>query len=108
LTELFTKEEMDKEIEKGGFSLFYLSRPECGVCSVLKNKIESVVKQIENLEMFYINLNNDESISGQYSIFTIPGILVYAQGKECLREARYISVSDIETRLKRISELLIN
>lgn len=107
MIELNSKEQMDNIIGEGGFSLFYLSRPECGVCGVLKKKVEDMCLSIHGIKTYYVNLNNDETISGQYSIFTIPGILVYVNGKETIREARYISVGDIENRLLRICNLLI-
>lgn len=106
MTEIYNKQEMDRAIEDNQFALFYLSRPSCGVCKSLKPKIEAIADQYSTLKQFYVNLENDESIIGQYSIFTIPGILVFVDGKESIREARYFSVGEIDSRLQRISEML--
>ncbi len=38
--------------------------------------------------------------------FTIPGILLFVEGKESIREARHISVQDIDNRISRYCSLL--
>jgi len=95
-------------IEKETFPLFYLSRPACGVCGDLKPQFEKMSHQIQGIKAYYINLDEHEDIAGQFSVFTIPGVLVYAQGKEILREARNFSIEDIRSRLERVAELMFS
>lgn len=106
MIELKSKKEMDGAISENRFALFYLSREACGVCKSLKPKVKLVADRYKNLHQFYIDLDNDETIAGQYSIFTIPAILVFVDGKETIREARYLSMDELEDKIKRISDLL--
>jgi len=106
MIEIFTRREMERIIGEEKFVLFYISRPACGVCGALKPKINNIAANIDGLQVYYLNLDNDESVAGQYSIFTIPGILVYVDGKEFIREARYISVDDINDQLTRLKSLM--
>ena len=106
MREIESREIMKEMIKREEFILFYLSRPSCGVCTALKPKIEQIAGKYSPLKAVYFNLDKDESVAGQYSIFTIPCILVYAKGKEWIREARYISVGDIDSQLKRLADLL--
>lgn len=106
MEEIRSKQEMEKLIAEEEFVLFYLSRPACGVCHALKPKIEKIAERYDNLKTVYFNLDNDETVAGQFSIFTIPGILVFARGREWIREARYISVEDIDSQLNRVARLL--
>jgi len=87
--------------EKEGMSLFYLSRPACGVCTALKPKVGNMLKEFPEVPSYYVNLDDIPEASGQLSIFTIPAILVYAEGKEVVREARYISVEDLADKIRR-------
>lgn len=105
MKELTNKSEMDKAIEDNPFVLFYLSKKKCGVCTALKPKIKMIADKYDNLKQFYVDLENDETIIGQYSLFTVPALLVFVEGKETIREARYMSVDDIDSRLLRISKL---
>ncbi|QEN04182.1 thioredoxin [Thiospirochaeta perfilievii] len=106
MTELFNKEELDGAIKENQFVLVYLSKTNCGVCKALKPKIKMIADKYPNLNQYYINLDNDETIIGQYSLFTIPGLLVFVEGRESIREARYMSMDDIDSRIGRISKML--
>lgn len=108
MKELLTKSEMDEAIENDVFALFYLSKTKCGVCKSLKPKIKMIADKYPKLNQYYINLDNDETIIGQYSLFTVPVVLVFVEGRETIREARYMSIEDIDSKIKRISEMLEN
>ncbi|MCK5249714.1 MAG: thioredoxin family protein [Spirochaetaceae bacterium] len=82
-------------------SLFYFSRPSCGVCSALKPKVSSMLKEFPEIPSYYVNLDEVPEAAGQLSIFTIPAVLVYAGGKEVVREARYMSIDDIAEKIRR-------
>lgn len=105
MKELINKNEMDEIIKHETFALFYLSKTQCGVCKALKPKIKMTADKYPLLKQYYINLDNDETIIGQYSLFTIPVVLVFIEGKETIREARYMSIDDIDSKLKRIFDL---
>lgn len=106
MIEIFTLEEMESKIREDRMVLFFISRPECGVCGVLQRKVEVLTSPFKNLQTYYINLNSDESIAGQFSIFTIPAVLLYIDGKEYVREARYISMDLLEKSIRRVLDLL--
>ncbi len=106
MEEITNREEMEKIIKSESFVLFYLSRPSCGVCKALKPKIEAIAGKYNRLKSVYFNLDNDETAAGQFSIYTIPAILVFVYGKETIREARYISVDEIDEKLSRIDKQL--
>jgi len=101
LQEFDTLEEIHEFIESGRIRLLYLSRPECGVCTAIKPKVIDIIREYPEMEGTYINLDTIPASAGEFSIFTIPGILVYIDGKEMIREARYISIDDITSRIDR-------
>lgn len=84
-----------------GLGLLYISRPTCGVCTALKPKVEALSRDYPELRMRYVNLDDIPAAAGHFSVFTIPAILVYAEGKEAIREARYVSMDSLETAIAR-------
>ena len=90
--------------EKSRFQLLYMTQPDCGVCDVVRPRVEEMLGRHPELEGYYINLQENPMIKGQFSVFTVPALLVYRDGKELLREARYIVMDVIEPRLERIIE----
>jgi thioredoxin 1 len=86
---------------------FYLSTPECNVCKVLKPK---VVEMIENdfpeIKYCYVDLSEAKEISGQLSIFSVPTILVYFEGKETIRVSRNVHLEELREQIERYYKMI--
>lgn len=88
-------------MSKDGFHLIYLSRPECGVCSAIKEKLQKLLQRYPRIQSYSVDLNKVPEAAGQLSVFTIPAVLLYAGGQELVREARYMSMEDLERKISR-------
>ena len=82
-------------------TLLYLSRPDCGVCTAIKPKVAELLEKYPRIAAGYIDLDKLPEAAGEFSVFTIPAVLVYAEGKETVREARYISMDELEEKIAR-------
>lgn len=95
-----------EDLVKKGINLAYLSRPECGVCTAVKSKIQIMLERdFPKTKAYYIDMNEVPESAGHFSVFTIPAIIIYVDGKESLRVARYFSIDEIKTKLSRIYDL---
>lgn len=90
-----------REAEAPGMALFYFSRPSCGVCSAIKPKVMSLLGEFPEVRSFFIDLDEVPEAAGQLSVMTIPAVLAYADGREIVREARYISMDDLAEKIRR-------
>lgn len=97
--------EIQEHITTEPFVLAYLSRPDCGVCVSLKPKVIEIAQAFPEATAYYVDLDAIPEAAGEYSIFTIPGILVFIDGKESIREARYVSVDQLVDRMERLHAL---
>ncbi len=88
------------------FAFIYLSQESCNVCSVTKPVFENLTKKYQSATFTHIDLNNYEFAKGYFSVFTIPAILVYSEGKELLREARFFNFDEIEQKLDKYYDLI--
>lgn len=98
-------DDFEEEVKSDGFHLFYLSRPTCGVCKALLPKVEEMATHFPKIDLAYVNLDKVPQAAGQYSIFTIPGILLFVDGREMIREARHISLDGLEVKIDRLYNL---
>ena len=105
MIQLTSTQELDAQLASKGLVLAYFTTPDCGVCKALKPKLEEVLAIYESIRAYEIDVAANPDAAGQHSIFTLPGLLVYADGKEYLREARYMSVASIESQLARLVSL---
>lgn len=96
------------EITKSNRAIcFYLSKPECNVCKVLKPKvIELLEVDFPKISFCYVNLNEAKEISGQLSIFSVPTVLVYFEGKESIRASRNVHIEELSEQIDRYYKMI--
>lgn len=86
---------------------FYLSTPECNVCKVLKPKvIEMIGNDFPEMNFCYVDLNEAKEISGQLSVFSVPTILVYFDGKETIRVSRNVHLEELREQIERYYKMI--
>lgn len=85
----------------------YFSAPNCGVCEILKPKIEEMFsKQFPKLIAYYINTANQPELAAQSGLYTNPSLLVFMNGQEVLRRSRAIGIDEVERFLERYYNML--
>lgn len=106
MIELNTLDEMDEFIKNNTIAMIYFASEGCSVCGVLLPKIEEMLIKFPKIKISKIQVDKFTEAAGQYSIFTLPAILVYIEGKVIIREARFISVEMLEGNIERYYDLL--
>ncbi|TLP40983.1 thioredoxin family protein [Arcobacter arenosus] len=99
---LTSKEELDKYISEEDALLVYFSGVDCSVCKVLKPKIESeILENFPKIKTFEVEASKYKEIASNFSVFSIPTILVFFDSKEFKRYGRNISITQFNQELKR-------
>ena len=106
MIELRTLDEIDEFIKDNTIAMIYFASEGCRVCGVLLPKIEEMIIRFPKIKISKVQVDKFTQAAGKYSIFTLPAILVYIEGKEAIREARFISVEMLEGSIERYYELL--
>jgi len=102
IQEIKSLAEFNQKISELPGALFYFSHEKCNVCKVLKPKIHDLFKsEFQKIHMFYCDTVLYPEIAGQNSIFTVPTILVFFDGKEFLRKSRNIGIDELKMELVR-------
>lgn len=80
----------------------YFSGPNCAVCEALKPKLfELFETRFPELALAEVDCSASPQLAGQQSVFTIPTLIVYLEGREGLRESRSISLGELTEALER-------
>lgn len=88
---------------------FYLSTPECNVCKVLKPKVIELIKnEFPLMQFHYVDLNEAKEIAGQLSVFTVPTILIFFDGKEIIRASRNIHIDELREQINRYYQMIFS
>jgi len=97
-----TIEDIEKQINDSPAILIYISTEGCNVCRELKPKIMKLLdSNFPKIKFLYINLDEIKKATGRLSVFAVPTILVYFEGKEFFREGRNLGTEQFREKLER-------
>jgi thiol-disulfide isomerase/thioredoxin len=92
-------------IETNDFVLGYFTSTGCNVCKDLLPKVEEMLGNFPQVEGIKSEADIDKRIVGEYSIFTVPTIVLFIEGKEAFRYARNVSIQELSDKIKRYYEI---
>lgn len=105
LVELKSYPQVEDFIHGHELSFLYVSRPDCSVCHAILPKLRMLLDPFPSIDLGQVNAMEVEEIAGNLSIFTAPTLLLFVEGKEYLREDRFVRFAALEEKLARIYEL---
>ncbi|MEW5832011.1 MAG: thioredoxin family protein [Campylobacterota bacterium] len=82
--------------------MLYFSAPGCNVCHALKPKLtEAVMEHFPTFIIESIDISETPEIASHFSVFAIPTVLIFFQGREFLRKSRHMSVGEVIDAIER-------
>lgn len=87
-------------------ALLYFGSGSCGVCRAVEPKLKDILADFPSLAAGKVDVEEAANTAAAYSIFTIPAIMVFAEGKEVIRAARHFSLEDLKARIQRYYSLI--
>lgn len=102
MTEISSIEMFEQFIKNHRFSFIFLSRDECSVCHALLPQVKALLLQFPDIHLGHIDAGVVEEIAGKLMIFTVPVLLLFVDGKEYIREARFVHMQMLEEKISRI------
>jgi len=104
-----TIEELEKLLASEKAVTLYLSTQYCNVCKVLKPKVkEFLINEFPEIKFEYIDIEIDKEIAGKYSVFAVPTMIFFFEGKEAFRKSRYFSIAELYDALERPYSMLFS
>ncbi|WP_042142281.1 thioredoxin family protein [Paucisalibacillus sp. EB02] len=95
-------EKIDEFIQSNTLAFIYISRPNCSVCHGLLPQVQHLMVPFPEIKLAHVNAAQVETIAGHFSIFTVPVLLLFVNGKEYLREARIVHMDLFEEKINKI------
>lgn len=102
-----TIEDINKIIKENLAVMVYFSAPTCNVCHALKPKLlEAIDANFKEFEVVSVDTSVDQDIAAHFSVFAIPTVLVFLDGREFLRKSRHMSVDEVIREIKRPYDIM--
>lgn len=93
-------------VSNNGLFLLYVQAPDCGLCSMMLNKIEMLVSEFENLISARSELQVVPQLAGTFMVATAPTVLLFANGREICRAGNFIDVLELRKVLSQWNEAI--
>lgn len=107
--ELSTLDQLQAVLEEHDGVLLYFTTPQCNVCKVLRPKLMALFEQhYPEIVHYAIDTTEAPEISGQYSVFAVPTILLFLEGREFVRKSRNFSPAELIEEVRRPWALMHN
>lgn len=98
----YTLEEIQSKVASSDGIMLYFSGKSCGVCQVLKPKIDQLITtQFPKIEQIFIEAEQFPQIASYFEVFTVPTVIIFFEGKEFVKQSRHISVLELEKKINR-------
>ncbi|MBM7599714.1 thiol-disulfide isomerase/thioredoxin [Virgibacillus halotolerans] len=91
-------------IDKHPLAFLYISRPNCSVCHGLLPQVQELMMRYPDIHLAHIDVTEVPELAGKFSIFTVPVLLLFVDGKEYIREARIVHMQLLEDKIDKIYE----
>ncbi len=99
---------LKERIETEAAVAVYFSAPNCGVCLALRPKVEALFsKEFPLVKFVQVEIDKSPGISGEYSVFSAPTLLVFFEGKEFLRKVRLMGIQELQQKIERPYKMII-
>lgn len=109
MKDIYSLDDLREFIRCNPVVVVYFSNESCSVCKVLKPKIIELMNESFSLaKLVYVDTEKSPLITGQFRVFTIPTIDIYAEGREHVRFSRNVTLHEFERTLKKPYEILFS
>ena len=78
----------------------------CAPCTAIMQKIDSWCAEHPLCRSLYVPVEQFRELAAGESVFSVPTILVYIEGRVTIRESGYFSLEEIFNRMERYIALL--
>lgn len=105
--ELTSLTAINEFIKNHKLSFLFISQPGCSVCHGLFPQVEQLMANYPEIKLGHIDAANVTEVAGAFSVFTVPVLLLFVEGKEYIREARIVPLDLFEEKVRKIYENVV-
>ncbi len=92
---------IEQALQDNRLCLFYIKAPDCGVCSVMFDKIGILANRYPLIYSFYTDITEEPLIAGRFLVYSGPTVLLLMEGKEIYRASQFINLEELEQAINR-------
>jgi len=91
-------------IDENELAFVYISRKNCGVCHAVQPQVQEMLKEFPTIKPIQVSADDVPEVASQFTVFTVPALLLFAEGKEVIREARFVVMDELHRKFQQVVE----
>jgi len=99
-------EVVDHLIGEADACIFLFGSQECNVCHALEHKLDLWLEDHKDVVAWHVCVDAYPEFSAQAGVFSVPSVLVYAEGKRAMGKSGYFSLDMVLEQLERYMALM--
>ncbi len=104
-----TIESINEIIKNNVAVMLYFSAPTCNVCHALKPKLLAGIEDnFKEFEIISVDVSVEMEVAAHFSVFAIPTVLIFLDGREYVRKSRHMSVDAVIDEIRRPYEMMMS
>ena len=96
-------EELRNNLDTNDRALVFVTNDMCSVCHADLPRIDELAKK-KGISAYHVDIAVQPLIAGQFSLFSVPAVLLFFKGKEYHRQVHFIDFRELEHRIEEIME----
>ncbi|MGM0166168.1 hypothetical protein IGI39_001125 [Enterococcus sp. AZ135] len=82
-------------------NVVFISSATCSICHVDEPKARELAENYD-IPFHHLDIMQEPELAGFFEVLTVPAVLVYHNGKEIARQARFIDFKSMEGLLQQL------
>ncbi|MEN1986961.1 thioredoxin family protein [Paenibacillus hubeiensis] len=95
--------EVHEFVQNHRLSILYVTQEDCSVCHAIYPKLLKLNDEFPEAKLGRVDAGKVKEVAGEFLIFSAPAISVFLDGKEYIREGRFVQFDDLTSRLELLS-----
>lgn len=100
-----TIEDIRKFIASNSLAFVYISRENCGVCHVVRPQVEEMLEDFPTICSIQVDADEVPEVAGEFTVFTVPALLLFIEGREMIREARFVVMDELRDKFQLAADM---
>lgn len=92
---------VQEAIKKDTNNIVFISSETCSICHVDEPKARNLAESYD-IPFYHLDIMHETELAGFFEVLTVPAVLVYHEGKEVGRQARFIDFHTLENLLQQL------
>lgn len=102
-----TIKQLRQIIDQRSALLIYFQNDHCSPCISLRPKVEVMAKaDFPKMHLQFIDSFQNPELTAHFGVFAHPTLLIFFDGKEYIRASKYVSISELKSKIARPYQLL--